>query len=152
MCEQMELDLRLRYERNLKDNLDAVSKFAGEQMRMDLESEGRPLKTVVSAQEAYGIAMQQYVKVQAAQKILKNGMDDFLKLMETDNEVVQVSGSIYNAAIELAQEGILMAVQASRILKDLYYRDTTPIEEYLDSEDLEEAEPETEEEETEDNE
>lgn len=48
MCEQMELDLRLRYERNLKDNLDAVSKFAGEQMRMDLESEGRPLKTVVS--------------------------------------------------------------------------------------------------------
>lgn len=152
MCEQMELDLRLRYERNLKDNLDAVSKFAGEQMRIDLESEGRPLKTVVSAQEAYGIAMQQYVKVQAAQKILKNGMDDFLKLMETDNEVVQVSGSIYNAAIELAQEGILMAVQASRILKDLYYRDTTPIEEYLDSEDLEEAEPETEEEETEDNE
>lgn len=152
MCEQMELDLRLRYERNLKDNLDAVSKFAGEQMRMDLESEGRPLKTVVSAQEAYGIAMQQYVKVQAAQKILKNGMDDFLKLMETDNEVVQVSGSIYNAAIELAQEGILMAVQASRILKDLYYRDTTPIEEYLDSEDLEEAEPEAEEEETEDNE
>ena len=96
--------------------------------------------------------MQQYVKVQAAQKILKNGMDDFLKLMETDNEVVQVSGSIYNAAIELAQEGILMAVQASRILKDLYYRDTTPIEEYLDSENLEEAEPEAEEEETEDNE
>ena len=76
--------------------------------------------------------------------MLKGGMDDFLKLLDADGEVTQVAGTIYNAAIELAQEGILMAAQASRILSDLYYQTPkTPMEEYLDAEDLEtENEPE----------
>lgn len=77
---QMEFDLRLDYERNLKDNLNTVARFAGQQMRQDMEETGRPLKTVESTQEAYGIAAQQYVKVGVKTKMLKGGMDDFLKL------------------------------------------------------------------------
>ena len=63
--QQLEFDLRLDYERNLKDNLITVAKFAQEQMKQDLSDNGRPLKTVESEQEAYGIAAQQYVKVGA---------------------------------------------------------------------------------------
>ena len=142
--QQLEFDLRLDYERNLKDNLITVAKFAQEQMKQDLYDNGRPLKTVESEQEAYGIAAQQYVKVGGKAKMLKGGMDDFLKLLDADGEVTQVAGTIYNAAIELAQESILMAAQASRILSDLYYQTPkTPMEEYLDAEDLEtEGEPE----------
>ena len=33
---QLEFDLRLDYERSLKENLIAVAKFAGEQMKKDL--------------------------------------------------------------------------------------------------------------------
>lgn len=136
--QQLEFDLRLDYERNLKDNLITVAKFAQEQMKQDLSDNGRPLKTVESEQEAYGIAAQQYVKVGAKAKMLKGGMDDFLKLLDADGEVTQVAGTIYNAAIELAQEGILMAAQASRILADLYYAEPrTPLEEYMDAGEVE---------------
>lgn len=135
---QLELDLRLDYERSLKDNLIAVTKFAGDQMRRDLQDNGRPLKNVESKQEAYGIAAQQYVKVVAKEKALKGQMDDFLKLLYADGEATQVAGTIYNAAMELAQESILMAAQASRILADLYYAEPrTPLEEYMDAEDAE---------------
>ena len=130
---QIEFDLRLDYERNLKDNLNTSSRFAGEQMRQNLEEEGRPLKTVESKQEAYGIAAQQFVKVTAKSKMLKGEMDDFLKLLDADGEATQVAGTIYNAAMELAQESILMAAQAARILADLYYTEPrTPMEEFLE--------------------
>lgn len=138
---QMEFDLRLDYERNLKDNLNTVARFAGEQMRQNLADEGRPLKTVESKQEAYGIAAQQYVKVSAKAKMLKGEMDDFLKLLDADGEATQVAGTIYNASMELAQESILMAAQASRILADLYYAEPkTPIEDFIEAEDTEEQE------------
>lgn len=135
---QLELDLRLDYERSLKENLIAVTKFAGDQMRRDLQDNGRPLKNVESKQEAYGIAAQQYVKVVAKEKALKGQMDDFLKLLDADGEATQVAGTIYNAAMELAQESILMAAQAYRILADLYCAEPrTPLEEYMDAEDAE---------------
>lgn len=138
---QLEFDLRLDYERNLKDNLITVTKFAGEQMRQNLEDEGRPLKAVESKQEAYGIAAQQFVKVCTKEKALKGQMDDFLKLLDADGEATQVAGTIYNAAMELAQESILMAAQASRILADLYYTEPrTPLEEYMEATENEDAE------------
>lgn len=135
---QLEFDLRLDYERNLKDNLITVTKFAGEQMKQNLEDEGRPLKAVESKQEAYGIAAQQFVKVCTKEKALKGQMDDFLKLLDADGEATQVAGTIYNAAMELVQESILMAAQASRILADLYYTEPrTPLEEYMEAEETE---------------
>lgn len=133
---QISFDLRLDYERSLKDNLINIAKFAGDKMRQDLRREGRPLKDVESRQEAYGIAAQQFVKVCSKEKQLKGGMDDFLKLLDADGEANQVAGTIYNAAIELAQESILMAAQASRILEDLYYESPkTPLEEYMETDD-----------------
>lgn len=136
MYEQQSLDLRLDYERSLKDNLTNVAKFAEQQMRENLKQEGRPLKTVESKQEAYGIAAQNYVQVCMKQKVLKGEMDDFLKLLDADGEATQVAGTIYNAAIELAQAAVIMGAQASRILADLYYTTPkTPLEEYMEADD-----------------
>ena len=112
-------------------------------MKQNLEDEGRPLKAVESKQEAYGIAAQQFVKVCTKEKALKGQMDDFLKLLDADGEATQVAGTIYNAAMELAQESILMAAQASRILADLYYTEPrTPLEEYMEAEETEDTEQE----------
>lgn len=138
---QLEFDLRLDYQRNLKDNLVSIIKFAGEQMRQNLSEEGRPLKDVESKQEAYGIAAQQYVKVCGKAKVLKTEMDDFLKMLDADGEANQVAGTIYNAAMELAQESILMSAQAARILQDLYYtQPQTPMEEYMEAAEEDEEE------------
>ena len=62
---QMEFDLRLDYERNLKDNLNTVARFAGEQMRQNLEDEGRPLKTAESIRSPLA-------ERSTAQRVLRN--------------------------------------------------------------------------------
>lgn len=144
---QTELDLRLDYERDLKENLTNVAKFAEVQMKDTAEGQGRPLKTVESCQEAYGIAAQAYVQVTQKQKLLKGEMDDFLKLLDADGEATQIAGTIYNAGLELAQAAVVMAAQASRILADLYYMaPQTPMEEYLDAQEDNEGYEEDEEE------
>ena len=132
---QYELDLRLDYERDLKTNLTQVIRFAGQQQRHDLEENGRPVKRVESTQEGYGIAAQAYVKVCGKQKILKGQMDDYLKLLDAGDDAASIAGQIYNACLELAQESVLMAAQAERILKDLYYTSPrTPLEEFEEAE------------------
>ena len=81
------------------------------------------------------------MKVCTKEKALKGQMNDFLKLLDADGETTQVAGTIYNAAMELAQESILMAAQASRILADLYYTEPrTPLEEYMEATENEGAE------------
>lgn len=128
--EQMELDLRLDYERDLKANIMTVARFTGQKMAEDLESAGRPLTTIRTKQEAYGVAAQQFVKLGQKYKALKNEMDDFLKSLEGDGEAAQIAGTLYNSGIELAQEAVIMAAHAKRILEDLYYGAATPIENY----------------------
>lgn len=130
---QYALDLRLDYERDLKTNLTQVIRFAGEQRRHDMEENGCPLRIVESAQEGYGIAAQAFAKVSGKQKILKGQMDDFLKLLD-GGDAASISGQIYNACLELSQEAVLMAAEAERILKDLYYTaPRTPLEEFQDA-------------------
>lgn len=131
--EQMELDLRLDYEKDLKTNIATVTKFTGQKMAEDLENVGRPLTQIRTKQEAYGVAAQQFVKVSQKQKALKGEMDDFLKSLESDGEATQIAGALYNSGIELAQEAVIMAAHAKRILEDLYYGTTTPMEDYMAS-------------------
>ena len=131
--EQMELDLRLDYEKDLKTNIATVTKFTGQKMAEDLENVGRPLTQIRTKQEAYGVAAQQFVKVGQKQKALKGEMDDFLKSLESDGEATQIAGALYNSGIELAQEAVIMAAHAKRILEDLYYGTTTPMEDYMAS-------------------
>lgn len=150
--EQMEIDVRLESEKDLKTNVGKVIKFFYDKRRMEAEESGWPLKRVESKHEGYGIAAEAYSKIGAKAKVLKNGMEDYLKLLQVKGEDgVSICGDIYNQALELAMEAIGMAADATRILNDLYYGydSRTPIEQAIaemkaqdaqDGADFEEAE------------
>lgn len=149
MAQQLEMDLRLDYERDLKTNIAQVARFTGQKMKDDFDEIGRPLTSVQTKQEAYGIFAQQFVRVMGKEKLMKGSMNDFLKCLDGDSDASQIAGSIYNSAIELAQESCVMAAQATRILEDLYYGTATPIEDmigrdeaYADFDDIDDEEEE----------
>lgn len=132
--EQMEIDVRLESEKDLKTNVGKVIKFFYDKRRVEAEESGWPLKRVESKHEGYGIAAEAYSKIGAKAKVLKNGMEDYLKLLQVKGEDgISICGDIYNQALELAMEAIGMAADATRILNDLYYGydSRTPIEQAI---------------------
>ena len=133
--EQMEIDVRLESEKDIKTNVGKVIKFFYDKRQMEAEESGWPLKKVESKHEGYGIAAEAYSKIGAKAKVLKNGMEDYLKLLQVKGEDgISICGDIYNQALELAMEAIGMAADATRILNDLYYGydSRTPIEQVID--------------------
>ena len=132
--EQMEIDVRLESEKDLKTNVGKVIKFFYDKRRLEAEESGFPLKQVESKHEGYGIAAEAFCKIGVKQKALKRGMDDYLSLLQVRSEDgVNICGDIYSQALELAMEAIGMAADATRILNDLYYGydNQTPIEQAI---------------------
>nr|DAD96695.1 MAG TPA: hypothetical protein [Caudovirales sp. ct0YK8] len=121
--EQMEIDITLESDRDLKENMQATAKFALGQI-MEYQH-----PTKVKAAEGYA-------SLQGKMKSTKTDMDDLLKLLPNgDGDVLNVIGSLYNSAVEVAVESIKLAAQAQRIMDDLYYGESgkpTPMEEYMD--------------------
>lgn len=137
--EQMEIDVRLESEKSLKDNVSKVIQFTFEKRNLEAEENGRPIPAVRNKHEGYGIAAEAWSKIQVKEKDIKNGMGDYLALLQVQGEdAVQQCGRLYDAALNLAIEAIGMAADMNRILNDLYYgvSDKTPLEEY--AEELEE--------------
>ena len=113
--EQMEIDITLESDRDLKENMQATAKFALGQI-MEYQ---HPTK-VKNRHEGYGIAAEGYASLQGKMKSTKTDMDDLLKLLPNG---------------EVAVESIKLAAQAQRIMDDLYYGESgkpTPMEEYMD--------------------
>lgn len=138
--EQMEIDVRLESEKSLKDNVAKVIQFTYNKRNLEAEENGYPLQPVRNKHEGYGIAAEAWSKVQVREKDIKNGMGDYLALLQVKGEdAVQSCGRIYDAALNLAIEAIGMAADMNRILNDLYYgySNKTPLEEY--AEECEEA-------------
>lgn len=133
--EQMEIDVRLEREKSLKDNVAKVIQFAYDKRNV----EDQPL-AVRNKHEGYGIAAEAWSKIQVKEKDIKNGMGDYLALLQVQGEdAVQQCARLYDACLNLAMEAIGMAADMNRILNDLYYgvSGKTPIEEYAEA--LEEA-------------
>ena len=131
--EQMEIDITLESDRDLKENMQATAKFALGQI-MEYQ---HPTK-VKNRHEGYGIAAEGYSALQGKMKSVKTDMDDLLKLLPNgDGDVLNVIGSLYNSAVEVAVEAIKLAAQSQRIMDDLYYGESrpTPLEELMDAED-----------------
>lgn len=131
--EQMEIDITLESDRDLKENMQATAKFALGQI-MEYQ---HPTK-VKNRHEGYGIAAEGYASLQGKMKSTKTDMDDLLKLLPNgDGDVLNVIGSLYNSAVEVAVESIKLAAQSQRIMDDLYYGESrpTPLEELMDAED-----------------
>lgn len=132
--EQMEIDVRLESEKDLKTNVVKVIKFFYDKRKLEAEESGWPLKQVKSKHEGYGIAAEDFSKIGAKIKALNQGMKDYLALLQVKGEDgVSICGDIYNQALELAMEAIGMAADATRILNDLYYGydSQTPIEQAI---------------------
>lgn len=128
--EQMELDVTLESDRDLKENMQAAAKFALNQIK-----EYQNPSSVKNRHEGYGIAAEGYSALQGKMKSAKTDMDDLLKLLPNgDGDVLNVVGSLYNSSVEVAVEAIKLAAQSQRIMDDLYYGEsrTTPLEEYLE--------------------
>lgn len=136
--EQMEIDVTLERDRDLKENMQATAKFALGQIMEYV----RPTK-VKNRHEGYGIAAEGYSALQGKMKSAKTDMDDMLKLLPNgDGDVLNVIGSLYNSSVEVAVEAIKLAAQAQRIMDDLYYGESrpTPLEEYMGEQESEQEE------------
>ncbi len=128
--EQMEMDVTLESDRDLKENMQAAAKFALNQIK-----EYQNPTNVKNRHEGYGIAAEGYSALQGKMKSAKTDMDDLLKLLPNgDGDVLNVIGSLYNSSVEIAVEAIKLAAQSQRIMDDLYYGESrpTPLEEYLE--------------------
>lgn len=127
--DQMEFDLTLESERSLKDNVQKVIKFALEQiMEYDHPEQVR------NRHDGYGIAAECYSSLQGRVKAANGEMQTMLKLLPNgEGDILNVVGSLYNSAAEIAVEAIKLAAQSQRILDDLYYGESkTPIEDYIE--------------------
>ena len=131
--EQMEIDVRLESEKDLKDNVAKVIQFTYDKRNLEAEESGRPLPAVRNKHECYGIAAEAWSKIQVKEKDIKNGMGDYLALLQVQGEeAIQSCARLYDACLNLAVEAIGMAADMNRILHDLYYgaSSKTPLEEY----------------------
>ena len=133
--EQMEIDITLESDRDLKENMQATAKFALGQIMEYMH----PTK-VKNRHEGYGIAAEVYSALQGKMKSAKTDIDDLLKLLPNgDGDVLNVIGSLYNSSVEVAVEAIKLAAQIQRIMDDLYYGESrpTPLEELMDADEQE---------------
>ena len=139
--EQMEIDVRLESEKSLKDNVAKVIQFTFDKRNMEAEDSGNPIPAVRNKHEGYGIAAEAWSKIQIKEKDIKNGMGDYLAMLQVQGEpAVRVCATLYDAAMNLAVEAISMAADMNRILNDLYYGigNKTPLEEYAESQEVSE--------------
>ena len=120
--EQMEIDVRLDSERDLKDNITKVVTFTYNSQNLEAEKAGREVKTVRNKHEGYGIAAEAFNKIQNAEKDVKNNMGTYLAMLQVKgDDAVQVCAQLYDGALNLAMAAINMAADMHRILNDLYY-------------------------------
>lgn len=127
--EQMELDVTLTCDRELKDNVELAAEFACRQVAAQNQ------KAVESIHEGYGIATEGKVSLDSAMKKVSDDMKLFLRILPAgSSEAISVSSSLKNSAIEVAFEAVKLAANADKVMNDLYkaaQSETTPMEDYL---------------------
>lgn len=124
--EQLELDVTLDGERDLKENVRRTTDFALEQIRYY----EKPTE-VRNQHEGYGIAAEQFLALEGDTKATKKVLEDILKMLPNGKgDFIQLCGSLYANASKAAVSAIRLAAHAQRILTDLY-DSVTPIEEAI---------------------
>lgn len=148
--EQMEIDTRSDFQRAIEElAADAVSE-AHKLVKVSCESSSEAIMPgrVRNRYEAYGIAAEQMIRVSIATKAIKKDVDGLLEtLTDPNRSAVEATSSIYNSATAAAGVLIQAAAIIERTMDNLYLEESafsqrpTPIEEYLDNQDFQEAEP-----------
>ncbi|MBS6728777.1 MAG: hypothetical protein KH260_05690 [Lachnospiraceae bacterium oral taxon 082] len=113
---------------NLKENMQEVANRTLEQIQENIV-----LSEVKNRHEGYGISAEHYIIMQKAFKSIKTDMDDFLKLLPVeDKNALNTVSSLYNSAIDMGVAAMEFAAQCKRILADLYDKEKSPLEQYMD--------------------
>nr|DAQ86669.1 MAG TPA: hypothetical protein [Caudoviricetes sp.] len=113
---------------NLKENMQEVANRTLEQIQENIV-----LSEVKKRHEGYGISAEHYIIMQKAFKSIKTDMDDFLKLLPVeDKNALNTVSSLYNSAIDMGVAAMEFAAQCKRILADLYDKEKSPLEQYMD--------------------
>lgn len=116
------------WKENLKENMQEVANRTLEQIK-----ENTVLSEVKNRHEGYGISAEHYIIMQKAFKSVKADMDDFLKLLPVeDKNALNTVSSLYNSAIDMGVAAMEFAAQCKRILADLYDKEKSPLEQYID--------------------
>jgi len=122
------MDNYFEWKENLKENMQEVADRTLEQMQEDAI-----LSEVKNRHEGYGISAEHYIIMQKAFKSVKTDMDDFLKLLPVeDKNALNTVSSLYNSAIDMGVAAMEFAAQCKRILADLYDKEKSPLEQYMD--------------------
>lgn len=123
------MEICFEWKENLKENMQEVADRTLDQIK----EESGWLSEVRNRHEGYGISAEYYITAQKAFKSIKNDMDDFLKILPIEDEnALNVISSLYNSAIDSSIETIKLAAQCKRILADLYDKEKSPLEQYID--------------------
>ena len=113
---------------NLKENMQEVANRTLERIQENIV-----LSEVKNRHEGYGISAEHYIIMQKAFKSVKTDMDDFLKLLPVeDKNALNTVSSLYNSAIDMGVVAMEFAAQCKRILADLYDKEKSPLEQYID--------------------
>ena len=116
------------WKENLKENMQEVANRTLEQIQ-----ENEILSEVKNRHEGYGISAEHYIIMQKSFKSVKTDMDDFLKLLPVeDKNALNTVSSLYNSAIDMGVAAMEFAAQCKRILADLYDKEKSPLEQYMD--------------------
>lgn len=127
--EQIELDLRLEYEKTLKENIQKTAEFA----QIQIMDEEQP-KPIESQHEAFGVLASKHAQLGIPVKASNRNIADMLSVLE-EGDIRDIAGSLYNSCVDIAVRAVVVAAHCRRALDDLYYSaDTpkTPIEEMID--------------------
>ncbi len=128
--EQMEMDVRLDSERDLKENISTVVKFLYDQRNREVN-----VSKVRNKHEGYGIAAEAFAKIAGKEKIVKTTMSMYLGGLQVNGEdCIQTVSSLYNSVVDMACDTISMAADLHKILNDMYYDvdSRTPLEKAID--------------------
>ena len=122
------MDNYFEWRDDLKENMQEVANRTLEQIQ-----EKTVLSEVKNRHEGYGISAEHYIIMQKAFKSVKTDMDDFLKLLPVeDKNALNTVSSLYNSAIDMGVAAMEFAAQCKRILADLYDKEKSPLEQYMD--------------------
>ncbi|WP_314163432.1 hypothetical protein [Lachnoanaerobaculum gingivalis] len=122
------MDNYFEWRDDLKENMQEVANRTLEQIQENIV-----LSEVKNRHEGYGISAEHYIIMQKAFKSVKTDMDDFLKLLPVeDKNALNTVSSLYNSAIDMGVAAMEFAAQCKRILADLYDKEKSPLEQYID--------------------
>lgn len=130
--EQMELNITLDGERELKENVMLSVEFAYDQLK------SYDLPNVANRYEGYGIAANMWSQLVAKEKGVKDSMKHFLVTLDIGEQAaIEAASSLYNSVTDVVYTATNMAAHVNKVMNDLFkayseIEEETPIEKMIE--------------------